>query len=94
MALTKVSTDSAGAVGLPDKLIFSSTTTSPGLLYTVPSGRKFIGYANVGTSGSFAAGSTNISQGTTTGGSYPIYLSGGTSISGSRCNISGIESDA
>tara|TARA_R110002074_G_scaffold150765_1_gene304106 strand:- start:386 stop:676 length:291 start_codon:yes stop_codon:yes gene_type:complete len=84
------------STAVANKMIFTDGTTTESVLYTVPAGRKFIGHANLHNSGSsyFKAGSLSMPNGTTRSVNHPIFLQAGKSITGNRCNITGIESDA
>lgn len=86
----------------PDKMIRTGVNADS-TMYTVPTGRKFIGYGIIsGNNASstifmFSNGGAGASiQGASPGSgfSFPLYLNSGESVRGQYAGISGIESDA
>ena len=98
MALTKVSTTATTSTApKPDKMIAVATTTEA-IIYTCPTGRKFIGQGILGVNGSghirLGTAATSTQGGTSGAFSFDLYLQAGRSLTAQHAGISGIESDA
>ena len=82
----------------PDKMIRTGVDTQA-IIYTCPTGRKFIGQGILSSTGSSSieiglGGEGNIYGSTSGGFSFDLYLQAGTSVTAQYAGISGIESDA
>lgn len=97
MALTTIPV-SETAIAAADKFIVVGTNTQA-IIYTCPTGRKFIGQGIVSSNGSaslhLGTGGEGSIAGSTSGGfSFDLYIPAGRSIVAQYAGISGIESDA
>lgn len=98
MALITIPVAAATSTATPDKMIRTGIDTSA-IIYTCPTGRKFIGQGILSSTGSSSieiglGGEGNIYGSTSGGFSFDLYLQAGTSVTAQYAGISGIESDA
>jgi len=98
MALTTVALPKTTSTATPDTFIILGTD-SQAIIYTCPTGRKFIGQGVLSANGSSSidlgnGGEGTISGSTSGGFSFDLYLPAGRSIVAQYAGISGIESDA
>lgn len=97
MALTVIPV-TVSSTATPDKMI-AVGTDSQAIIYTCPTGRKFVGQGILGANGSSSidlgtAGAGTVYGSTSGGFSFDFYLPAGRSVLAQYSGISGIESDA
>lgn len=98
------SSSSTGTAAQPDKSIILQSAGSGQVIYTVPTGRKFVGYFNTSYAGATSAmrlqpaggGNVDFHFGHQYTPAFPITLLAGDSVSSWSYNgsIVGVESDA
>ena len=98
MALITIPVAAATSTATPDKMIRTGIDTSA-IIYTCPTGRKFIGQGVLSSNASAAitmgtGGNGNVIGSTSGGFSFDMYLQAGKSVTCQYSGISGIEPDA